>query len=98
MLGNQAESMMNAIMHAPTDKLPAYVGFELDNGYGIALIESKKEGSADAKQFFNLYQMPQLEVALGNDVGRGVSALLREQHKVEVLAPAQQIIAGDQQR
>ena len=94
--GSQPGAMMNAIMNASTEKLPVYVGFETESGYGIALIESKQEGREDAKQFFSQYQIPQFESIVGNDVGRGVSMLLREQHKVEVLPPAQQVIAGEQ--
>lgn len=98
LVSEQAPSMMNAIMNAPTDKLPSYVGFEVDNGYGIALIESKQEGRTEAKQLFSNYQLPILENSVGNDVARGVSLLLRDQHQVQLQPAAQQVIQGDAQR
>src|SRR5690606_34366043 len=42
-------AMLNAIMNAPSDSLPAFVGFDVPNGYAIAQIEKVTEPTADAR-------------------------------------------------
>src|SRR5690606_19539314 len=43
-------TMLNAIMNAPSDSLPAFVGFEVPDGYAIAQIEKVTEPAEDARR------------------------------------------------
>lgn len=98
LMSNQPPSTLDAIMSAATDKLPVYVGFEVENGYGIARIDSVQEGSPEAKQLFTHYQVPVMENSFGNDVAHGIGLMLRDLYQVKIQPAAQQIIQGDANR
>jgi peptidyl-prolyl cis-trans isomerase D len=82
-----APNALNAILRAPVDKLPTYVGVELDNeGYLIAQVLATKAPEApNAEQ-----RQAQLRV-LGQQAGAADELTyaegLKRRHKVEILKP-----------
>jgi len=92
-------AMLNAIMNAPADNLPAFVGFELPNGYAIAQIEKVTEPTAEARTMFDQYLRQAMIAGTGAQVAQSVTRLIRQTHDVKVYPEAQKVIndaAGNQ--
>ncbi|HBP30359.1 MAG: SurA N-terminal domain-containing protein [Advenella sp.] len=92
-------TMLNAIMSAPADKLPAFVGFELPNGYAIAQIEKVTEPTAEARNMFDQYLRQAMIAGTGAQVAQSVTRLIRQTHDVKVYPEAERVIsdaAGNQ--
>ncbi|WP_193086930.1 SurA N-terminal domain-containing protein [Advenella sp. FME57] len=92
-------TMLNAIMSAPADNLPAFVGFELPNGYAIAQIEKVTEPTAEARNMFDQYLRQAMIAGTGAQVAQSVTRLIRQTHDVKVYPEAERVIsdaAGNQ--
>ena len=50
LMGNLPQSLLDAIMAAPVDSLPAYTSFWMPQGYVVARIESVNEPEDELKQ------------------------------------------------
>lgn len=92
------EHVLNAIMRAPADKLPFYVGVNFDDGYIVARIEAIDKNNAELRQLFQQYQLPALVQIVGEEIGKGFVMNLRHKNKVEIFPAAQQVIAGEQKQ
>ena len=79
------EAALKAVMRAPTDKLPTYVGSELDNGaYGIfQVLSAKMPAQQDAARKDQLTRSLQQTIGSGDDAAY-VDAL-KTKYKAEVL-------------
>lgn len=97
MASNLPEALLNKVMSAPVDKLPFYVGVELDTGYAIARIESVNKENTELKTMFDQFQAPALNTILANELNKAFTANLRQKVKVEMLPAAQQVIQGETQ-
>ena len=92
-------AMLNAIMSAPADSLPAFVGFELPNGYAIAQIEKVTEPTAEARNMFDQYLRQAMIAGTGAQVAQSVTRLIRQTHDVKVYPDAEKVVndaAGNQ--
>ncbi|RZU00208.1 peptidyl-prolyl cis-trans isomerase D [Advenella incenata] len=92
-------AMLNAIMSAPADNLPAFVGFELPNGYAIAQIEKVTEPTAEARSMFDQYLRQAMIAGTGAQVAQSVTRLIRQTHDVKVYPDAEKVVndaAGNQ--
>ncbi|AHG63963.1 SurA N-terminal domain-containing protein [Advenella mimigardefordensis] len=92
-------SMLNAIMNAPADSLPAFVGFEVPNGYAIAQIEKVTEPTADARNMFDQYLRQAMVAGTGAQTAQSVTRMIRQTHDVKVYPDAAKVIndaAGNQ--
>ena len=92
-------AMLNAIMSAPADNLPAFVGFELPNGYAIAQIEKVTEPTAEARNMFDQYLRQAMIAGTGAQVAQSVTRLIRQTHDVKVYPDAEKVVndaAGNQ--
>ncbi|AFK62467.1 peptidyl-prolyl cis-trans isomerase D [Advenella kashmirensis WT001] len=92
-------AMLNAIMNAPADNLPAFVGFELPNGYAIAQIEKVTEPTAEARNMFDQYLRQAMIAGTGGQVAQSVTRLIRQTHDVKVYPEADKVVndaAGNQ--
>jgi peptidyl-prolyl cis-trans isomerase D len=80
-----APAAVNAVMRVPVDKLPAYVGAELDGGaFGVfQVLSSKLPDEADSEQL--QAQARALSQAFGAADDVAYVAALREKHKAQVL-------------
>ncbi len=85
-------TMLNAIMNAPTESLPTFVGFALPDGYAIAQIEKVTEPNADTKRMFDQYLRQAFVSGLGAEVAQAVTQTIRLTHEVEVLPAADKVI------
>ena len=85
-------TMLNAIMNAPTDSLPTFVGFALPDGYAIAQIEKVTEPNADTKRMFDQYLRQAFISGLGAEVAQAVTQTIRLTHDVEVLPAADKVV------
>lgn len=92
-------AMLNAIMNAPAEKLPAFVGFDLPDGYAIAQIEKVTEPTADARRMFDQYLRQAMVAGTGAQVAQSVTRLIRQTHDVKVHPEAAKVVndAGDNQ-
>ena len=92
-------TMLNAIMNAPADKLPAFVGFEVPNGYAIAQIEKVSEPTADARNMFDQYLRQAMVAGTGAQTAQSVTRMIRQTHDVTMYPDAEKVIndaAGNQ--
>jgi peptidyl-prolyl cis-trans isomerase D len=77
---------LNAIMRAPSDKLPAYAGAEIDGGYLIAQIVSSKVGAtASSEQREAQDRVLQQQAAAADQLVYAEG--LKARHDVRVLKP-----------
>lgn len=95
MAANLPEVLLNKVMTAPVDKLPFYVGVDLDTGYVVARIESVNKDNAELKNLFNQFQAPALGTILANELNKAFSQNLRQKVKLEMLPAAKQVIEGE---
>lgn len=92
-------AMLNAIMNAPSDNLPAFVGFELPEGYAIAQIEKVTEPTAEARNMFDQYLRQAMITGTGAQMAQSVTRLIRQTHDVKIYPEADKVInetAGNQ--
>ena len=92
-------AMLNAIMGAPSDNLPAFVGFELPDGYAIAQIEKVTEPTAEARNMFDQYLRQAIVAGTGAQVAQSVTRLIRQTHDVKIYPEAEKVFsdaAGNQ--
>lgn len=94
-IGNLPDNVLNAVMQAPTDKLPVYVGATVEAGYAVARIEAVSEARPEVKTAFAQQVVPSLNIALGNEVNRAFEINLRGKHTIKILPVAEQVIAGE---
>ena len=79
---------LNAIMRVPADKLPAFVGAEINNaGYLIAQVVSAKPGGAGNREQRDAQQRVLLQQAAAADE-RAYAEGLKARHNVKILNPA----------
>lgn len=89
-----AAAALNAIMRAPIDKLPIFVGAEVDGGYGVyQVIASKLPDAADAAQM--QAQTRALGQAFGAADDMAYVAALRVKHKAQIVSAAAKSSAID---
>ncbi len=96
MASNLPETLLNKVMSAPVDKLPFYVGVDLDTGYVVARIESVNTENAELKNLFNQFQAPALGTVVANELNKAFAQNLRQKVKLEILPAAKQVIEGEQ--
>ena len=85
-------AMLNAIMNAPADALPAFVGFELPDGYAIAQIEKVTEPTEDARRMFDQYLRQAMVAGTGAEVAQGVTRMIRQSHDVKIHPDAAKVV------
>ncbi len=92
---NLAPAALNAIMRIPVDKLPAFVGAELEGGaYGVFhVLASKLPDATDAAQM--QAQARALGQAFGAADDAAYVAALRAKHKAQVLTAASKAADSD---
>lgn len=87
--------MINAVMNASADKLPAFTGIETPNGYAIVQIEKVSEGNPEMKTIFTQFLQPGIEAGVALEVAKGVTSSLRKAHEVQVFPEAEKVILGE---
>ncbi len=85
-------TMLNAIMNAPSDSLPAFVGFEVPDGYAIAQIEKVTEPAEDARRMFDQYLRQATIAGTGAQVAQSVTRMIRQAHDVTIHPEAAKVI------
>lgn len=85
-------TMLNAIMNTPAEPLPAFVGFELPDGYAIAQIEKVTEPAADARQMFDQYLRQATIAGTGAQLAQSVTRMIRNTHDVKIHPEAARVI------
>ena len=92
-------AMLNAIMNAPSDALPAFVGFDLPDGYAIAQIEKVTEPTEQARGMFDQYLRQAMVAGTGAQAAQSVTRMIRQTHDVKIHPEAAKVIndaAGNQ--
>lgn len=90
--GNLPQSMLDAIMSTPADKLPSYTTFWIPQGYVIARIESISEPKDDLKQGLKAQIEQLLMSGPQAEVERQMFYTLRNNMKVKVFDESERVI------
>lgn len=92
LMGNLPQSLLDAIMSAPVDKLPSYTTFWVPQGYVVARIESVKEAE-EAQEAGLKAQIEQLLViGQQTELERQMLYTLRNDMKVKVFDESERVI------
>jgi peptidyl-prolyl cis-trans isomerase D len=93
--GPLQQGVLEAVMRAPVQPLPGYVGVKDPSGYTIARIDKVDPGKADPALQEQLAQ--QLSNAWGQAEDRAVLQMLRDSNKVQIAPEGAPLLKGDQE-
>ena len=92
LMGNLPQSMLDAIMSAPVDKLPSYTSFWIPQGYVVARIESIEEHKEELKQGLKAQIEQLLLTGPQAEVERQMFHTLRNNMKVKMFDESERVI------
>ncbi len=92
LMGNLPQSMLDAIMLAPVDKLPSYTSFWIPQGYVVARIESIEEPKEELKQGLKAQIEQLLLTGPQAEVERQMFHTLRNNMKVKMFDESERVI------